>query len=62
VNSMRRAVRRGVHQGFNLEKGRELGVETSIVEVRTVRAEENQRWSCLGEGEFRGGGSANCQV
>jgi len=54
-NSLRRELRRGVHQGLNLREGPEWGVETSIVGVRMERAEENQRSSCLGEGDIGGG-------
>jgi len=56
VNSWRQVVRRRVHQGLNLAQGQDQWVEDSIVEVRTFRAEEDQRSSYLGEGEIRGGG------
>ena len=49
-------MRRGVHQGLDLENGLEGGAEISIVAVRTERAEEIQRSSRLGEGDIRGGG------
>lgn len=35
-------VRRQVHQGLDLEEGREREVDASIVEVRRERAEENK--------------------
>ena len=56
TNSLRSVVRRGVHQGFDLGKGRERGVWVSIVEERVERAEENQRLGCFGKGLSGGGG------
>jgi len=56
VNPLGRMVRRGVHQGLDLEKGRERGVEVAIVEVRTEQAEENQRSTGLWEGDVGVGG------
>ena len=56
VKSLRRGVKRGVHQGFDLEERQERGVKISIVKVRVARAEKNQRSSCLGKGVFGVGG------
>ena len=50
VNWLRRVVRRGVHQSFDLGEGLERGVWVSMVEMRVQRAEEYQWSSCLGEG------------
>jgi len=55
-NSLRREMRRGIHQGLDLGERLERGVEPSIVEVRMGRAEENQRTSGLGKGDVEGGG------
>ena len=41
MTSLRRIVRRGVHQGLDLREGRKQGADTSIVVVRAERAEEN---------------------
>jgi len=60
VNSFRRAVRRGVHQAFDLGEGRERGVTFSIAIVSAERAEENHRSSWLAEGASGGGGI--CQL
>jgi len=56
VNSLRRVVRRGVHQGLDFWEGRERGAVASIIVVRAVRAEENHWSSWLGEGVSGGGG------
>ena len=53
MNSLQWAVRRGVHHSLDLEDGWERLVLASIVEVRRVRAKENQRFSGLREGDFR---------
>jgi len=50
VNSLRKVVRRGVHQGLDLREGRERGAVASIVVVRAVRAEENHWSSWMEEG------------
>jgi len=59
VNSLRRAVRRGVHQGLDLWEGRERGAVASIVVVRAARAVENHWLSWLGEGASEGVGFAS---
>jgi len=74
VNSLRRTVRSGVHQGLDLREGRKRGAVASIVVVRAVRADENHWSSWLGEGVpgaggicqslsllVRAGQSASCQ-
>ena len=60
VNPLGRMVRRRVHQGLDLEEGRERGVEVAIIEVRTEQAEENQRSPGFGEGDVGVGGT--CQA
>ena len=56
ANSFWRVVRRGIHQGLDLEEGRERGVEASIIVIRAEGAEENHWASELEEGAFGGGG------
>ena len=55
VNSFWREVKREVHQGLDLEEGRERGAVASIVDVRALRAEENHWSRWLGDRVFRGG-------
>jgi len=53
VNSLRRVVRRGVHQLFDLMDGRDWGGVVSIAAVSEERAEENHWSGCPRKG---GGG------
>ena len=54
--SLRRAVREGVYQGFDLGEGREVGVWRRTVAVRVSREWANHVSSWSGEGEGGGGG------
>ena len=57
--SLRRAVRRGVHQGLEWGEDLEVGVTDLIRAVRRLREEENQWSSWGGEGLVGGGGTMN---
>lgn len=59
VDSLRRVVRSGVHQGVALVDGWGRGGEKSISEMTALRADVNQRLSRLGEGEIGGGGTGH---
>ena len=54
--SLRKAVRAGVHQGFDFGEGSEVGVWRRIVAVRVSRKGENQASSWSREGESGAGG------
>ena len=58
--SLRRVVRRGVHQGFDLGEGREVGVWRRTVAVRVSREWANHVSNWSGEGERGGGGMRRC--
>ena len=54
--SLRRVVRAGVHHGFDLGEGREVGVWRRMVAVRASREWVNHASSWSGEGNEGGGG------
>jgi len=58
LNSFRRVVRCGVHQGLDSGDGRKRGAVVSIAAVSMERAEAKHWSSWLAEGVSRGGGTS----